>query len=610
MKYCPKCQQSYPTAQRFCSADGATLSLQDPYHLVGRTLLDKYCVEALIGIGGMGAVYSTHHLLINRRVAFKILLPNLAMGNEQMLNLFEREAKMAGQLDHENIVDIKDAGRTPDGIAYIVMEWLEGPTLEEVLSAQGALSFEHTAAILRQIAAALDAAHAQYIIHRDLKPSNVMLVKRPDGREQVKVLDFGIAKVTSETTLSPVSVAMGTPHYASPEQFQLGGHIDGRADIYSLGVVLYQMLTGTVPFNAPSMLELIKLQRTEPPPPLRQHRPETPLAIEQLISRTLAKDPNERPQSAGEVAGLFERALSAPDQLQTIPQPPAPSTSHSAVTVTSKEQPAAETAKDSADRTARDARATEGGSPAFTPGPAEQAAHAKERRPLAPYLVTLCLVIIAVGIAAYLFTRKPSSPTETGKPTVTPSNPPVARPVPVEVMRYYLEINSTPGQTVRRAGVEPLEAGQRFKFHFVPRERGYLYIIAPGRKNVPTTFLTARPSSSSGVTTNLVEAGADYSFPAGKDNWIGITRDERMMAFTVIFSPAPLATPGFLMARAGRELTGTEQHELTLFRKEFETSAPEVLLDAGSQQSRITVTRPEGSAESRAVMIDVAIKRK
>jgi serine/threonine protein kinase/tetratricopeptide (TPR) repeat protein len=312
MRYCPTCQRTYPLSQRFCTEDGASLSLQDPYHLVGRTLVDRYRIDALVGVGGMGAVYSAHHLGIDRHVAIKILQPNIALGNEHLLGLFEREAKMIGHLNHENIANVMDAGRTSDGIAYIAMEWLDGRTLEEELAACGPLSFQRMMEILRQVAAALEAAHAKHIIHRDLKPANVMLVKREDGREQVKVLDFGVAKIVSETTASPVSAPMGTPHYASPEQFQTGGQIDGRSDIYSLGVMLYQMLTGSLPFCTTSVHELIKLQLTAPPPPLRQLRPDAPAGVEELVNRMLAKDPNLRPQRAGDVPTLLARACDLP----------------------------------------------------------------------------------------------------------------------------------------------------------------------------------------------------------------------------------------------------------------------------------------------------------
>ena len=308
IKYCPKCGQNYSASQRFCESDQEVLSLKDPYHLVGQTLLDKYKILALVGVGGMGAVYCAHHLGIDRRVAFKILQPNVAIGNDYVVELFEREAKLAGRLTHENIVDVKDAGHTPDGIAYIVMEWLEGQTLDQELAIQGSFSFTRAIGILRQIAAALSEAHAKRIIHRDLKPANVMLVDTVGGRDQVKVLDFGIGKIIEETTAnSPVSAMVGTPQYASPEQLTVGGHIDGRSDIYSLGVIGYRLLGGQLPFSSSSMGELVQMQLTVMPQPLRAIRPETPLALEQLINSMLAKDPALRPQSANEVLASLKK---------------------------------------------------------------------------------------------------------------------------------------------------------------------------------------------------------------------------------------------------------------------------------------------------------------
>ncbi len=307
-KYCPTCQQTYTATERLCPSDQSVLSLPDPYHLVGRTLLDKYRIEALVGLGGMGAVYCAHHLGIDRRVAFKILQPNIALGDEHIAELFEREAKVAGRLTHENIVDVKDAGRTDDGLAYIVMEWLEGRTLEDALKETGRLTATRAAEILRQIVAALEEAHSKHVVHRDLKPANVMLVKRADGRELIKVLDFGIGKIIGETG-SSVSAVMGTPSYASPEQLQLGNQIDSRSDIYSLGVILYRCLSGRLPFRGASVNELIQMQLTATPTPLGELRPETPVDIERLVSRMLAKDPADRPQSAREVAMAFDRAL-------------------------------------------------------------------------------------------------------------------------------------------------------------------------------------------------------------------------------------------------------------------------------------------------------------
>src|SRR5215813_7439673 len=311
MKYCPKCKASYSIGQRFCSNDGATLTLQDPYNLVGRALVDKYRLDALVGMGGMGAVYSAVHLSTGRQIAVKVLLPNLAIGNPRLIELFEREARVVGRLRHENIVDIIDAGRTTDGIAYIAMEWLEGHPLEEEIQRGGPLSFQRVSEILRQVASALEESHSQHIIHRDLKPSNIFLVKRAGGREQVKVVDFGISKSLGDTAGSPVSSVMGTPQYASPEQFKLGENIDSRTDIYSLGVMLFQMLTNALPFNDTTISALIHKHLNEPPPPLRSLRPDVPPAVEDLVGRILAKQPSDRPQRVGDIPDLFDQALVA-----------------------------------------------------------------------------------------------------------------------------------------------------------------------------------------------------------------------------------------------------------------------------------------------------------
>jgi serine/threonine protein kinase/tetratricopeptide (TPR) repeat protein len=311
MKYCPRCKTSYSHDQRFCTNDGATLTLQDPYNLVGRALVDKYRLDALVGMGGMGAVYSAFHLSTERQVAIKVLLPNLAIGNPRLLELFGREAKVVGRLRHQNIVDIIDAGVTIDGIAYIAMEWLEGRTLDEEIQRNGPLNFQRISEILRQVAEALQESHSQHIIHRDLKPSNIFLVKRANGRDQVKVVDFGISKSLGDTGGSPVSSVMGTPQYASPEQFRLGENIDGRADIYSLGVVLFQMLTNALPFTDTTISALIHKHLNETPPPLRSLRSDIPPALDDLIGRMLAKQPADRPQRVGDIPDLFDAAITS-----------------------------------------------------------------------------------------------------------------------------------------------------------------------------------------------------------------------------------------------------------------------------------------------------------
>src|SRR5215470_13951429 len=301
-KFCPTCQRTFTSAGLLCPDDRSVLSLNDPYHLVGRTLLGKYRIDALVGLGGIGAVYHAYHSGIDRRVAFKILQPNVALSEGHVVELFEREAKLVGRLSHENIVDVTDAGRTEEGIAYIVMEWLEGRTLDEELLKPERFSFSRAAGITRQIAAALGEAHRKHVVHRDLKPGNIMLIDSLDGRDHVKVLDFGIGKAIEETKASSmVSTVVGTPHYASPEQLTIGGRIDGRSDIYSLGIVIYRMLGGKLPFNSSSMGEVIQMQLTSEPTPLSILRPETPPAFERMVKDRLSKEPARRPQNVAEV---------------------------------------------------------------------------------------------------------------------------------------------------------------------------------------------------------------------------------------------------------------------------------------------------------------------
>lgn len=638
MKYCPTCNQNYSSSQRFCLNDGQLLSLPDPYHLVGRTLMEKYRIDALVGIGGMGAVYSGRHLMINRQVAFKILLPNLALGNERLIEMFQREAEMAGQLSHENIVDIKDAGRTPEGIAYIVMEWLDGATLDDVMEREPILGFSRTAVILRQVAAALDHAHERHIIHRDLKPSNIMLVKNADGREIVKVVDFGIAKATSESTESHVSRLIGTPHYASPEQFSLGSHIDGRSDIYSLGVLLFQMISGRLPFTAQSPAELIRMQKTETPPGIRLYCPDTPVEIEQLIFRMLSKEPAARPQSAKEAADIFERALEKADGAltssysslltgintmrttddavaiaatikdlsATTDEGLTPKTGRDGDTPTVALQPRSEAERsEEAPGAAMAAGVDEAGGEA-APDIAQREISAKQnsgKRVSATLLtqVIAALLLLAIIVVAAILIRS----------RLLDADSRSAEPVRMELMSYYLEISSDDQcQTwARGIGDESLESQQAFRFHFKPRESGYLYIIAQNEKNVPTVFLSAQPDPKTGVKSNFVEAGSDYSFPSGEGNCIGISENEPMMAFTVIFSSALLASPSFLAEPAMRELNATEQHELKLWREQRETGAPEITPDAKERLTRVTVVREPGGV-GNPVVFDLPVKRR
>ncbi|MCS6816658.1 MAG: protein kinase [Blastocatellia bacterium] len=282
---------------------------RDPYGFVGTVLADRYRVEELVGIGGMGVVYRARHLVTTATVAVKVLKPDLALSCPDLVEVFFKEAKATVALDHPYIIRVTDAAMTRDGLPFLVMEWLSGHTLEEELRRHGPLSLERVALFLDQIAEALAYAHARGLVHRDLKPSNLMLVTDYKGEPIVKILDFGIAKALPGATSARVSRPMGTLHYASPEQFRSGAAIDHRSDIYSLGIVAYQMLTGRVPFEAESLERVIYAHLHEQPPSPRRFRPDVPAAVEEVFVRALAKNPEDRFSSAVEMARAFRQAI-------------------------------------------------------------------------------------------------------------------------------------------------------------------------------------------------------------------------------------------------------------------------------------------------------------
>jgi serine/threonine protein kinase/tetratricopeptide (TPR) repeat protein len=321
MLQCPQCGRQFASDVTVCPEDGTPLSADstvadaegaplDP--LVGRVLDDKYRLDARLGVGGMGTVYRATHLLIERPVAVKVLNPRL-VADETAKERFRREARAAGRLQHTNAVAVTDFGETGDGLVYLVMELLEGRPLREVLAHDAPLDPARAVSLMLQVAAAVEAAHEAGIIHRDLKPGNIFLVQRPDTPYIVKVLDFGIAKLAPEggeaamhDTLTGTGVMIGTPRYMSPEQCD-GAQLTPASDVYSLGVILYEMLTGQTPFTGATPLSLALKHSSESPRPPRELVAAIPPALEQVALHALEKSPHDRPRDAGE----FRRELFA-----------------------------------------------------------------------------------------------------------------------------------------------------------------------------------------------------------------------------------------------------------------------------------------------------------
>ena len=298
---------------------------------VGTVLSDRYRIDELIGEGGMGRVYSAEHVMMKKRLAVKVLRRELTTVPEVVAR-FEREAMAAANIDHPNVAAATDFGKLPDGSFFLVLEFVMGKSLRDEI-AEGPMAVERALHITRQIAVGLGSAHAQGIVHRDLKPENVMLVERGADKDFVKVLDFGIAKVpigevpaaSKDQPITRAGMVFGTPEYMSPEQ-ALGQAVDGRADLYSLGVMLFEMLSGVRPFSSSNPVGILGQQLANPPPRVSQRAAglEIPDAVEDIVARLLSRDREQRFPRAAALAAAIERLLAPPSarSLYRAPQHP------------------------------------------------------------------------------------------------------------------------------------------------------------------------------------------------------------------------------------------------------------------------------------------------
>ncbi|MBN2192401.1 MAG: serine/threonine protein kinase [Polyangiaceae bacterium] len=283
---------------RGAALDGEDGDNEAADELVGQIVAGRYRVHHLLGTGGMGAVYRAEHVHMRKTIALKVLHREMTSVPEVVAR-FEREAIAASRVEHPNVVAATDFGKLENGAYYLTLEYVEGRSLRDLLDAEGALAPDRAARIAAQVASALGEAHAQGIVHRDLKPDNVMLVERPDSPEHVKVLDFGIAKVAAgslpgQPALTKFGSVFGTPEYMSPEQ-AMGVAVDHRADLYALGILLYEMLAGTTPFHSDEVIAILAQHMTARPPPLP---PSVPRPLGTLVQQLLEKRPDDRPADA------------------------------------------------------------------------------------------------------------------------------------------------------------------------------------------------------------------------------------------------------------------------------------------------------------------------
>jgi eukaryotic-like serine/threonine-protein kinase len=392
----------------------------------GDVLAGKYRVERVLGVGGMGVVVAAHHIQLDEKVALKFLLPH-ALSNAEAMARFEREARAAVKIKSEHVARVSDVGKLESGSPYMVMEYLHGSDLAAVLQKRGALPIDESVEYVLQACEAIAEAHALGIIHRDLKPANLFCIRRADGRMSVKVLDFGISKLTNtagtdDKNMTRTTAIMGSPLYMSPEQMQASKNVDARSDVWALGVILFELVCGKPPFDAEVVTELVIKIATQPPASIRSLRTEVPPGLEQIIMRCLEKDAGKRYRNVGELALALEsfapkRARSSIDRI-----------------LGTMESAGISMAPPAADATG----GADGGAP--MPGSGTVAAWGAQtgsetRKSKAGLVGALAAAaVLSIGAGAFVLTRHPqSAPAAAAQPAPSPPAPPPAAAAPPPV---------------------------------------------------------------------------------------------------------------------------------------------------------------------------------
>jgi len=322
VRFCERCKAAFQSRST-CPRDRVPTraDISDP--LLGAVIGDRYRILDRVAAGGMGQVYRASHVRIASLFAVKVLYGDLAY-DAGMRARFQREAEATSLLSHRHIVRVFDFGETPEGLLYLTMEYVDGQSLAGVLAREGKLSEERAVLFGRQIARGLAHAHERGIVHRDLKTDNVLVVTEDEDEEVAKILDFGLAQIRSETRLTQAGQVFGTPQYMAPEQF-FRADVDTRADLYALGVMLQELLTGAIPFDAATVADLARLHSQVAPPSVRQSAPHVSAAMEAVVTRLLAKSPDDRfPSSRALLEALRPIASPPPVDRVSIVTPSSP----------------------------------------------------------------------------------------------------------------------------------------------------------------------------------------------------------------------------------------------------------------------------------------------
>jgi serine/threonine-protein kinase len=624
-------------------------------------------MEALLGKGGMGAVYRARHILLGDRVAIKVLPPEVRT-NAEWLRRFRREGQAARRFRHPNAVTVYDLRTAADGTIYMVMEYVEGHTLDLAIKTRGRFTAAEALEVLTPIMSVLDTAHSMGVVHRDLKPENIMIGNATENSPPVvKLLDLGIAKMREiagdnggNTALTMAGQVLGTPYYMSPEQWgeiprDGNPEIDGRADIYSLGLVFYEMISGRRAFAGNTLHELRREHVQTAPKPLYQVAPDVPRGFSGAIERATAKDRADRQSTASELASELRAGLTTPvqplgdqapggfaetvtiqkdpetksdlnaptvltlDGAQTSPpSPPAAPTVAPTVVERAKPEPPPKPVDPGMSATVAESAAM-GSSvtaipsvqpavqPAPQPAPAPPMTVEKKKSSAGLIIgaVVLLLILAVASVASFLLWNRSRTTTA----VTTPGSSTATVAPPREISRYWLELEPARkgGESTQVAGLVPIASGQKLKFHFVFSEPGYLYIIGPGETNQPTAFLTTKPVPESGVTTNRVPGGSDFSFPKG--NTLTLDNKPGTDVFTIIFAKAELPSPAFLNETVtGNPLTAAQQAELKSFVGKYAEKPPATELDESNPRAPLVRVKVPAEQTSNPIVFDIRIQ--
>jgi serine/threonine protein kinase len=658
MKICQKCNSSFDDSVRFCPRDGEVL-VKDHSSMVGRTLDGQYEIERFIAAGGMGAVYSARHILLGDRVAIKLLSPEMS-GNAEWLKRFQREGQVARKFRHPNAVVVHDLRTSSDGLIYMVMEFVEGHTLDVELKARSRFSPMDTLAVLEPIGSVLDAAHSMGVVHRDLKPENIMLGNSGGGEITIKLLDLGIAKMREVadsamgggTALTVAGQVLGTPYYMSPEQWgeiPKDGkiEIDNRADIYSLGIIFYELITGYKPFGGQTIQELRQRHISATPLPVHELLPDVPEAFGRAVARAMSKDRADRQASAGELINDLRTSLNLP------PLTISGGLRSTAQGFTSNTQGAQTSSGRLGTANVSDNRSTNAGSVAPTmmgSDPGQAISDSGKIFPTVPTIPsssgssggtsipgagtvpvrksrTLLYASLAIGLLVLLggggilawwgINRLRGNQTEivVTKPTPIAKASPIAAQTPVavkdvEVLRYWVEVEKDGKSEQRAESNVQLTKSNSFKFGLQPVKDGYIYVIGPGKDDLPSLFFGDKGLPDIGLKSNKVQGNRPFKFPNKDQDWLTLDKESTANSFTIVYSEKPLETLEFLTQKPIYLLTSDEQKQWRSFLEQTRANNPVSSVRSTSNNAPVmTINRRElPQTEDSPVIFDINLE--